>query len=129
MLGIPFSTRISHSEQPTPLPHKTLQGLGFLPFQYCPSPSNYSAYLNQQDHLPHHDYARTALMKGGIIARLACDSLGDCINVVIGGGPSEDVLGYGMAIKIGSEYLWDDNLDPNDEQVICGVYKISTGKH
>ena len=68
-------------------------------------------------------------MKGGIIVRLAHDSLGDHINVVIGGGPSEDVLGYGTAIKIGLEYLWDDNLDSNDEQVICGVYKISTGKH
>ena len=68
-------------------------------------------------------------MKGGIIVCLVRDSLGDYINVIIGGGPSEDVLGYGMAIKIGSEYLWDDDLDPNDKQVICGVYKISTGKH
>ena len=53
----------------------------------------------------------------------------ETINVVIGGGSSEDVLGYGMVIKIRSEYLWDDDLNSNDEPVICGVYKISAGEY
>ena len=51
VLGIHFSTRISCSEQPTPLPQKILQGLSFLLFQYCHSLSNYNAYLNWRDHL------------------------------------------------------------------------------
>ena len=63
-------------------------------------------------------------MKGGIVAQLAHDSLGNCMDVLIQGGPSKDVLNYGSAIKIGQDHLWNDNLDSNDEQVICGVYKI-----
>ena len=67
-------------------------------------------------------------MKGGITAQLARDSLGGRMDVLIQGGPSEHVLNYGSAIKTGQDYLWDDNLDSNNEQVICGMYKISTGK-
>ena len=67
-------------------------------------------------------------MKGGIVTWLACDSLSDHMDVLIQGRPSEHVLNYGLAIKIRQDYLWDDDLDSNNEQVICGVYKISTGK-
>ena len=68
------------------------------------------------------------MIKGGIIACLAHDSLSDHMDVLIRGGPSKDVFKYGTAIKIGQEYLWDNDLDPNDEQIICGVYKVSTGE-
>ncbi|KAI9451862.1 hypothetical protein HD554DRAFT_2032838 [Boletus coccyginus] len=125
--GIPFSTRIASSKLPTPIPPKVPQGLGFLPFQYRPRPSDYSSYLDRRDRLLRRNYARVALTKGGIIARLARDSVGSHMNVLVGSGPSEDVCKYGTAIRIGTDYLWDDELDPNDEQIICGVYKISTG--
>lgn len=67
-------------------------------------------------------------MKGGIIARLALDSLGGRMDMLVRDGPSGDVLRYGTAIEIEGEYLWDDDLDINDELVICGLYKISTGE-
>jgi len=125
--GIPFSTQIISSKTPTPIPPKVPQGLGFLPFQYRPCPSDYSSYLDCRNCLLRRNYARAALMKGGIIARLARDSVGSHMNMLVGSGPSEDVHKYGMAIRIGTDYLWDNELDPNDEQIICGVYKISTG--
>ena len=49
-------------------------------------------------------------MKGGIIACLARNSLSDRMDVLIHGGPSKDIFKYGTAIKIGQEYLWDDDL-------------------
>jgi hypothetical protein len=42
-------------------------------------------------------------------------------------GPSEDVLDYGTAIQLSGDYYWDDDLSADEEQIICGVYKISTG--
>ena len=55
-------------------------------------------------------------------------TVSDCMDALVRGGPSEDVFKYGMATKIGAEYFWDDDLDLNDKQVICGVYKISTSE-
>ncbi|KAI9459803.1 hypothetical protein HD554DRAFT_2029101, partial [Boletus coccyginus] len=100
--------------------------LGFLPFQYQPHPSDYSFYLDCRDHLLHQNYVRVTLTKGGIIACLTCDSIGSHMNMFMGFGPSEDVCKYGTIIRIRMDYLWDDELDPNNEQIICGVYKIFT---
>ena len=128
--GIPFGTRTLSEAVPTPISScaEPPIGLGFVPSNYRPLPSDYISYLDKRDRLLRRSYGRAALMKGGIIARLARDSLGGRMDVLIQGGPSEHVLNYGSAIKTGQDYLWDDDLDSNDEQVICGVYKISTGK-
>ncbi|KIM50349.1 hypothetical protein SCLCIDRAFT_70916, partial [Scleroderma citrinum Foug A] len=72
---------------------------------------------------------RAALMKGGIIGRLAREALGDHADTVIRHGPSDDVLRTGTAIQLGEGYYWDDDLVEDEEQLICGVYKMSTGQH
>ncbi|KAH0825659.1 hypothetical protein J3R83DRAFT_11747 [Lanmaoa asiatica] len=128
--GISFGTRTVSETVPIPTVSyaEPPVGLGFLPFHYQPLPSDYLSYLDKRDRLLRRSYGRAALMKGGIIARLARDSLGDRMDVLVQGGPSESVFKYGTAIRVGQEYLWDDDLDSNDEQVICGVYKISTGQ-
>ena len=128
--GIPFGTRTLSEAVPTPISScaEPPIGLGFVPSNYWPLPSDYISYLDKRDRLLRQSYGRATLMKGGIIARLARDSLGGRMDVLIQGGPSEHVLNYGSAIKTGQDYLWDDDLDSNNEQVICGVYKISTGK-
>ena len=79
--------------------------LGFLPFNYQPLPSNYVSYLDKRDHLLLWSYGRAALMKGGIIACLACDFLSDHMDALMCGGPSEDMFKYGTATKIGAEYF------------------------
>ena len=128
--GISFSTRTISETVPTPtkLSAELPIGLGFLPFNYQPLLSNYVSYLDKRDHVLRRSYGRAALMKGGIIACLAHDSLSDRMDALVRGRPSEDVFKYGTATKIGAEYFWDDDLDLNDEQVICGVYKISTSE-
>jgi len=66
-------------------------------------------------------------MKGGIIGRLAQEAFGECADTVIRHSPSDNVLQMGSAIQLGQDYYWDDDLVEDKEQLICGVYKISTG--
>ena len=66
-------------------------------------------------------------MKGGIVGRLAQEALGKHADMVIQCGPSNNVLQMGTAIQLGESYYWDDDLVEDKEQLICGVYKMSTG--
>ena len=66
-------------------------------------------------------------MKGGIVGRLAREALGEHADMIVRLGPSDDVFWMGIAIQLGDDYFWDDDLVEDEEQIICGVYKISTG--
>ena len=66
-------------------------------------------------------------MKSGIVGRLAREALGEHADMVVQAGPSNDVLQMGTAIQLGGDYFWDNDLVEDEEQFICGVYKISTG--
>ena len=75
-------------------------------------------------------YHRAALLQGGIIWRLALDTLEFPTDAEINvtQGPSEDALTRGTTIVLddGLE-LSDDTLTEEEIELICGVYKWSTG--
>ena len=126
--GIPFSTHVLGPAVPfKPVKFRT-SALGYLPFDYQLTAGDYVAYLDRRDTFLQCRYSRAALMKGGIIGRLAREALGDHADTVIRHGPSDDVLRTGTAIQLGEGYYWDDDLVEDEEQLICGVYKMSTGK-
>ena len=118
--GIPFGTRTLSKAVPTPILSYTEPpiGLSFVPSNYRPLPSDSITYLDKRNCLLWQSYGRAALMKGGIVAWLARDSLSDRMDVLIQGGPFKHILNYCSAIKIRQDHLWDDNLDLNNEQVI-----------
>ena len=125
--GISFSTRVLNSAVPARPVKFRVSALGYLSFD-CPlSAVDYAAYLDQRDSFLHCPYSRAALMKGGIVGRLTREALGKHADMVIRAGPSNDVLQMGTAIQLGGDYFWDDSLVEDEEQFICGVYKISTG--
>jgi hypothetical protein len=124
--GIPFSTRVLRDAVPTAV-YTTPLGLGFLPSDYRPHSSDYAAYLQRRENLLRRNYGRAAILKGGIIGRLARESLGDRADFLIAPGPSDDVVRFGSCVKIEEGRYWDDDLDCEDEEIICGVYKLSTG--
>jgi hypothetical protein len=66
-------------------------------------------------------------MKGGIVWRLAMQSLHQ--DDVIA-GPSESVYQSGICfVEEGSgKHWWDDDLTEDEMNLICGVYKVFTGK-
>ena len=101
--GISFGIQTISKTVPPPTKSSAELPIG-LSFNYRHFPSNYISYFDKRE--------------DGIIAHLACDSLSDCMDVLMHCRPSEDVFKYGMAIKIEAEYFWDDDLDLNNEQVI-----------
>ncbi|KAH0825995.1 hypothetical protein J3R83DRAFT_7464 [Lanmaoa asiatica] len=80
--GIAVSTRISLNTTPTAV-YTASRGLGFLPFDYRPHSSDYVLYLQRRDNLLRRNYGRVALLRGGIIGRLARESLGDRADFLI----------------------------------------------
>jgi len=126
--GIPVSTRVLLNAIPTSA-YTASCGLGFLPFNYRPHSSDYVAYLQRRDDLLRRNYGRAALLKGGIIGRLARESLGDRVDFLVALGPSDDAARFGSCIEIEDGRYWDDDLDCADEEIICGVYKLSTGNY
>ncbi|KAF8841897.1 hypothetical protein BDN67DRAFT_900489, partial [Paxillus ammoniavirescens] len=69
-----------------------------------------------------------ALMKGRIITQLAHNALGDHMRIALCDGPTEDILNYGTAIQLGGDHYWDNKLSADEEQIICGMHKISTSQ-
>ena len=43
-------------------------------------------------------------------------------------GPSYVVFDYGMAVSWNEGHLWDDELSNQELDIICGVYKVRSGK-
>jgi hypothetical protein len=127
-LGIPFSTCI-----PGPPPHLSITprphfGLGCRPVGYQPDLNDHAAYENARLALLSSDRcARAALMKGGIVWRLTQDTL-DPDDVFA--GPTDECMdphrGRASTFSDG-EVLWDDDLSEEKMDVICGVYRVSTG--
>ena len=124
--GIPFSTHILRDVVPTAV-NITSLGLGFLPSNYRPHSSDYATYLQRRDNLLCRNYSRAAILKGGIIGRLAHESLGDQADFIIAPGPSDNAVCFGSCVKIEEGCYWDDDLDCENEEIICDVYKLSTG--
>jgi len=71
-------------------------------------------------------YARAALLKGGILARLARENL-DVMSAVQ--GPSIDVFSLRTSRRSSDGWLyWDDDLSTSEMNLICGVYKLPTSQ-
>lgn len=124
--GVPVNARVLRNETLIPTFDPPF-GLGYLPFDYRPHASDYAAYLQRRDDLLRRTYGRAAILKGGIIGRLARESLGDRADFLVASGPSDDAPRFGSCIQLGDARYWDDDLDCDDEEIICGVYKLSTG--
>ena len=67
---------------------------------------------------------RAALLKGGIIWRLALEVLS--VDDVLAGPSTETVTNYVVARD--GVYAIDDDLSPDEMDIICGVYRISNSK-
>ena len=93
--------------------------------------ADYCSYVNIRNKFLQIHSGRAALLRGGIIWRLAMDALGyeSALEQVLA-GPSADCVDFGgmpQYLADGSE-LWDDVLSDEEVDLICGVYKASTGE-
>jgi len=90
-------------------------------------PSDYEVYIHQRAMILSSPRGRAALLRGGIIGRLAKEHLAiesACL------GPSSSVtihrIGFNITDNTGKMY-WDDQLTEDEVNVICGLHRCYTG--
>lgn len=127
-MGIPFRTLRALHHLPLPRqPSGPYIGLGWRSQAYKPDLVDYASYTSARNALLRLPHARAALLKGGILWRLAMEALeaNDALQ-----GPSDIVYSHGCSITSSTgTRLWDDDLTQDESELICGVYKVYTGKH
>jgi len=122
--GIPFRTFASFKR-----PGRAVSSAPFvIPappirlYDYTLDLADYIAYETMRDSFLRDPRCRAALQIGGIVWRLAQQSLPDSAVLC---GPSQDALnGCCEVISYGEERLCDDALPEAALDLICGVYKI-----
>jgi hypothetical protein len=123
--GMEFHTLQTVNALPPPTPG--LQPLlRYRPTGYVFDQADFLAYESSRDSfLQSHPYARRALCEGGIIARLARESMSDTL---VFQGPSEEAL-EGKCGIFASPYgiMVDDYLPQDVKDLICGTYIVKTG--
>ena len=128
LTGKPFSTRIRcRTPYRAPVrPHNlNFVSLGWRKSGYKGDSNDYAGYENRRTAFLTQPRGRKALLAGGIVWRLAFNSV-ELSHVLV--GPSEDVFDCGDALRSDSdeELLWDDALSEDELSLICGVYKVQT---
>ena len=103
---------------PLPLPR--------VPIQLDWQTIDYGTYEQARNTFLARSYARAALLKGGIVGRLAREYL-DIASMTA--DPSGDVFAYGTSFhSADGRFFWDDIIDGAEMDLICGVYKTPTGQ-
>ena len=121
--GHPFSTCIP-GPSPIAQPRPPIISLGYRSKGYIPLPCDYAAYEGLRNKFLATPRGRAALLKGGIIWRLAREIIPE---VAVLTGPSSEASTTGQALACEGQYLWDDQLSEEELDLISGVYKVYTG--
>ncbi|KAH9921087.1 hypothetical protein B0H21DRAFT_767080 [Amylocystis lapponica] len=122
--GTPFSTFRRVTEDSYALHSPPRVYLGWREKGWKATPADYRQYEECRNDFFRQERVRAALLKGGIVWRLAVESLGGTSLAMI--GPSGDVARYGQILRpsSGNELYVDDDLSENETDMICGVYHV-----
>jgi hypothetical protein len=119
--GIPFNTGVPGNIRPKVVEKHVSKGLGLRPAGYSPRSDDYNAYVSARTDIFRSHLGRAALLKGGLIARLARDTV-EVSDVISGPEPStSEIVG-----TMGGVLLVDDRLSDYLLDVISGVYYVET---
>jgi len=122
--GIPFYTFLPAHPQSVPRrPKIQIPGLGWRAPGYQPDALEYVAYERKRDQFLRGPRGRAALMSGGIVWRLAVDSLGLSHDLILA-GPSAEAQLFGA--EQDGLMVKDDQLTTEEEDLICGVYRVAS---
>lgn len=129
--GMIFSTCIPQSDLPPVLPLRSPPTLTKYPKDHVIEASEYHCYHDRLCKFFTEPHSRAAFGMGGIIWRLACAAINDrnCVENALLSGPSNEVSTHHTTLSsIDGEKLYDDSLTIQEQDFVCGVYKIATGK-
>lgn len=126
--GIPFRTLVrlkntfgTHKPPISPL-------ISFRPADYKFSARDYQAYVENRTNVLSRPHSRAALLRGGIVWRLAKEHLS--LDAALHGPSSAVILnrtGFIFGDKDDAWSLWDDDLVGDEADLICGLHKCYTG--
>jgi len=126
--GTPFRTLVPTSNPPLKAPAvPSQQSLGRRPHQYKFDLADFAAYESlRESFIQAQPAGRRALSYGGIVARLARETLPDSAVLA---GPSDSALqGQQEILDDGKVFFVDDKISDQDLDLICGTYELETGK-
>ena len=119
--GIPFYTGVPDPSPKVVEKGYESKGLGLRPMGYYPRSHDYNAYVSARTDVFRSHLGRAALLKGGLVARLARDVV-EVSDVLSGPEPStSEMIGTVGGVKLVDDRLSDYLLD-----VISGVYYVET---
>ena len=119
--GIPFNTGVPDPSPKVIEKRYESKGLGLRAVGYSPRSSDYNAYVAARTDVLRSHLGRAALLHGGLISRLARDTVG-VSDILSGPEPSTSV----MLGSVGGVKLVDDELSDYLLDVISGVYYVET---
>lgn len=126
--GIPFRTIfIPDQREGLHLCPPVQTVLGWRLPDFAPTSWDYREYERRVYALISQPKGRAALLRGGIVWRLAIEVLGGDWRELAKAGPSEDFIYYGQVfVPPRGDHYYDDGLSSDELDVICGVYKVYT---
>lgn len=129
--GIAFKTLVPYTRPQhhmTP-PTRRVSVLGIRPVGFSPRIEEYRAYEHRRNEFLRSARGRAALLKGGLVARLARDIVdeGDVLD-----GPTDNALtgseqAFCLWDRTQNHAFWDDQLTEDKLDLICGTYEVATG--
>jgi hypothetical protein len=123
--GIPFQTVKCFKRDPGSRVKRRSIGLGLREYGHKFDAAEYLAYENSKNDLLSSSLGPVAMKEGGILWWLAKDIIKP--RAVIK-GPSKTCSKGGCLVgHLGGAALVDDWMGFADEDIICGVYHVSTG--
>jgi hypothetical protein len=128
--GIAFHTLLPLRTIPkSPIPDLGTNFHSIRSAGYVFTTRDFDAYINRRDALLRSPRGRAALLKGGIVWRLAVETIGvdECLE-----GPSIETIVHRRGLLLSTAdpkvELCDDDLSIAEVDLICGVYECMTGK-
>ncbi|KAK0185699.1 hypothetical protein F5146DRAFT_937387, partial [Armillaria mellea] len=102
--------------------------LGYRPANYKPDRLEFATYQALCRNFLTSQRGRAALLAGGILGHIAKDFISDD---EVYPGPSHDIFKTGLSFVADGEMaptFWDDALTDDEINLLCGVYKVDTGR-
>jgi hypothetical protein len=125
--GIPFYTLLRLDPLPSSIPLDSIKTrIPRRGANYHFTPADFGSYVAERKQLLATPRARAAVLRGGIVGRLAKEHL-EADSVVF--GPSSIVTSHrlGYSVQVAGTIYWDDGLTADELAIICGLYCCYTG--
>ena len=132
--GIPFHTLHDPTDHKrfTEPKRPIVDGLGWKPRNYADEVTvhDYAVYERRAHDLLNERRGRAAILRGGIVWRLAIHILGADAISRAQAGPSSDIYTHGEAFHpVKDAPYYDDALDEREYNLICGMYTTTNRKY